>query len=257
MMELLKTKKKFNIVHVPYQGAAPAMQALLAGQVQATSMTLSVVLPFVKAGKLKCLVVTGDRRWDDLPDVPTITKSGFADSVNEYLPGVVRAGWNAAVDYRPHRQGGDRYLSGAGAQEVAARSRLRRHSGRAKIARRPGCARSANVGRHDSKCGHSIALMMAGMPRLPSFRPWEKLMPQPYRCADLSRFERVGSALSANREPNRLDAAMLAKRQPAPRRGSNLHCGPDSWTGELAGVDVAVGSNAAQLLAAGRPFVRC
>jgi len=83
MMELLKTKKKFNIVHVPYHGAAPAVQALLAGQVQATSMTLPVVLPFVKAGKLKCLVVTGDRRWADLPDVPTITEAGFADSVNE------------------------------------------------------------------------------------------------------------------------------------------------------------------------------
>lgn len=83
MMELLKTKKKFNIAHIPYPGAAPAVQALLAGQVQATSMTLSVVLPFVKAGKLKCLVVTGDRRWADFPDVPTIEEAGFADSVNQ------------------------------------------------------------------------------------------------------------------------------------------------------------------------------
>ncbi len=83
MMELLKTKKKFNILHIPYPGAAPAVQALLAGQVQATAMTLSVVLPFVKAGKLKCLVVTGDKRWADLPDVPTIAQAGFADSVNQ------------------------------------------------------------------------------------------------------------------------------------------------------------------------------
>jgi tripartite-type tricarboxylate transporter receptor subunit TctC len=83
MMELLKSKKKFDIVHIPYPGAAPAVQALLAGQVQATAMTLSVVLPFVKAGTLKVLVVTGDKRWPDLPDVPTIAEAGFADSVNQ------------------------------------------------------------------------------------------------------------------------------------------------------------------------------
>lgn len=82
LMELLKTKKRFDIVHIPYPSAAPALQTLLAGQVQPTSMTLLVVLPFVRAGKLKCVVVTGDRRWVDLPDVSTITEAGFADSVN-------------------------------------------------------------------------------------------------------------------------------------------------------------------------------
>ena len=83
MMELLKTKKRFDIVHIPYPGAAPAVQALLGGQVQATAMTLSVVLPFVNAGTIKVLVVTGEKRWPDLPDVPTIAEAGFSDSVNE------------------------------------------------------------------------------------------------------------------------------------------------------------------------------
>jgi tripartite-type tricarboxylate transporter receptor subunit TctC len=83
MMELMKTKKKSNLVHIPFPGAAPAIQALLAGQVQATAMTLSVVLPYINAGTIKALVVTGEQRWPDLPEVPTIAEAGFADSVNE------------------------------------------------------------------------------------------------------------------------------------------------------------------------------
>jgi tripartite-type tricarboxylate transporter receptor subunit TctC len=62
--------------HIPYKGGAPAMQDLLAGQVDATFMNINTGLPNIKAGKLRALAVTSTQRSPMLPDVPTMAELG-------------------------------------------------------------------------------------------------------------------------------------------------------------------------------------
>jgi tripartite-type tricarboxylate transporter receptor subunit TctC len=66
-----------NIVHVPYRGAAPATNDLVAGNVQMLSIAYGTVAPFVVAGKLRILAVAGPRRLPYLPDVPTAAEAGL------------------------------------------------------------------------------------------------------------------------------------------------------------------------------------
>ncbi|MEO7726895.1 MAG: tripartite tricarboxylate transporter substrate binding protein [Burkholderiales bacterium] len=67
-----------NIVHIPYKGSAPAITDLLGGQVQMTFDTVPVVLPQVRAGKLKALAVATPKRSSLAPDVPTMDEAGVA-----------------------------------------------------------------------------------------------------------------------------------------------------------------------------------
>jgi len=66
-----------QLLHVPYKGNAPSMQALIAGDVQFTTDNLSPLLPQIRSGKLRPLAVTSSKRWFQLPDVPTVTEAGF------------------------------------------------------------------------------------------------------------------------------------------------------------------------------------
>ncbi len=81
--ELLKIAGGVEITHVPFSGAAPAIQALLAGTTQMAVSALPAALPFVQSGELKALAVTGEHRWIDLPDVPTMIELGYKDFVAE------------------------------------------------------------------------------------------------------------------------------------------------------------------------------
>jgi tripartite-type tricarboxylate transporter receptor subunit TctC len=81
--ELLKIVGHVEITHVPFSGAAPAIQALLAGTTQMAVSALPAALPFVLSGELKALAVTGEHRWIDLPDVPTMIELGYKDFVAE------------------------------------------------------------------------------------------------------------------------------------------------------------------------------
>jgi tripartite-type tricarboxylate transporter receptor subunit TctC len=78
IMEYLENQAKVGLVHVPYKGAAPAIQDLLGGQVDAMFPSLTTALPYIKAGKLRALAVASPKRDPVLPDVPTVAEMGFA-----------------------------------------------------------------------------------------------------------------------------------------------------------------------------------
>jgi len=75
--ELFKLQAGINLQHVPYKGSAPAITALLAGEVQLASDTLTVLAPQIKAGKLKGLAITSHERSPLLPDLPTTAEAGY------------------------------------------------------------------------------------------------------------------------------------------------------------------------------------
>ena len=76
--ELLKIKANVNILHVPYPGAPPAIQAVLSGTVKFGVIALSAVYPQIKDGALQALAIMGNTRWHDLPDVPTSEDAGIS-----------------------------------------------------------------------------------------------------------------------------------------------------------------------------------
>jgi tripartite-type tricarboxylate transporter receptor subunit TctC len=80
--ELFKMMAGVDMVHVPYRGGAPALNDLLAGQVQVMFITPLVSIEHIKAGKLRGLAVTSEIRWQELPDIPTMGDSvpGFEAS---------------------------------------------------------------------------------------------------------------------------------------------------------------------------------
>lgn len=88
-MELLKKEGGLYIVHIPFNGAPPAAQAVAAGDVQAIMSNPTSLLPLIQAGKLRPLAVTGARRWSGDPALPTVAESGFA--------GFEAVAWNGIV----------------------------------------------------------------------------------------------------------------------------------------------------------------
>ena len=87
--ELFKLTAKIDIVHVPYRGAAPAVNDLLAQQVQMVFLDLPVLLPQIKAGKLKPIAVGAPQRVPSAPDVPTTAEAGMPNLLTENWYGMV------------------------------------------------------------------------------------------------------------------------------------------------------------------------
>ena len=75
--ELFKTEAKIDLVHVPYKGAAPALQDLIAGHVQMMFATASSVVPHIRDGKVRALGVDTLKRTAVLPEIPTIDELGI------------------------------------------------------------------------------------------------------------------------------------------------------------------------------------
>lgn len=73
---MFATMAGIELNHVPYKGSNQAMQDVLAGRVKVTFAGVPNVINQVRGGKLRALGVTGDKRWPDMPDVPTIAEAG-------------------------------------------------------------------------------------------------------------------------------------------------------------------------------------
>ena len=73
---MFATMAGIDLNHVPYKGSSQAMQDVLAGRVKVTFAGVPNVLNQVRGGRLLALGVTGDKRWPDLPEVPTIAEAG-------------------------------------------------------------------------------------------------------------------------------------------------------------------------------------
>jgi tripartite-type tricarboxylate transporter receptor subunit TctC len=87
MMELLQRKAGIRLVHIPYKGTPPAMQALVSGEVGAFNIGIGVARPHISNGKVLALAKTGQPSKETLPGVPALT-SLYPDA--EYIP------WQAA-----------------------------------------------------------------------------------------------------------------------------------------------------------------
>lgn len=75
--EMFKHAAGISLVHIPYRGAAPATTDMVAGVVPAGMLNVSVVVPFIKDGRLKALAYGGSKRSSELPDVPTFAQAGL------------------------------------------------------------------------------------------------------------------------------------------------------------------------------------
>ncbi|MGQ0655155.1 MAG: Bug family tripartite tricarboxylate transporter substrate binding protein [Betaproteobacteria bacterium] len=84
--EMLKVMSKADIVHVPYKGGGPALQALLGKQTVAAILTPVSALPHMKAGTIRALATTGSKRAALIPEVPTVAEQGYAgyEAINWY-----------------------------------------------------------------------------------------------------------------------------------------------------------------------------
>jgi tripartite-type tricarboxylate transporter receptor subunit TctC len=87
--ELFKLTAKIDIVHVPYRGAAPAINDLLGQQVQMTFLDLPVLLPHIKAGTLRPIALGARERAPTAPDVPTTAEVGMPDLLIENWYGMI------------------------------------------------------------------------------------------------------------------------------------------------------------------------
>ena len=75
--ELLKLQTKTDILHIPYKGSAPALTALMSGEVDMVFINVPAILQHVRSGRLRPLAAAGSKRSELLPDVPTLKESGI------------------------------------------------------------------------------------------------------------------------------------------------------------------------------------
>jgi tripartite-type tricarboxylate transporter receptor subunit TctC len=95
---LFATRAGIDVVYVPYKGSAASVTDLLSGQTQFTIDGLTGLFPLIQAGKVRPLAIARAQRWPELPDVPTLVESGFADFTVDAWTGVAApAGTPAAI----------------------------------------------------------------------------------------------------------------------------------------------------------------
>ena len=99
-MEMLKASAGFNMTHIPYTGAGPAVLALIGGHVDAVASGPSTVLQHIKSGKLRALAHWGDKPLQSLPDVPSLQQSGYTTQFAQWSALFAPAGTPEAIVQR-------------------------------------------------------------------------------------------------------------------------------------------------------------
>ena len=103
--ELFRAQAGIEIVHVPYRGAAPAIQDLMAGQIQFMFDSFPTSNPHIQAGSIRLIGVGGEKRSSLLPNVPTVAESGLAGyAAGTWFGLLAPAGTAAAVIQRLNRE---------------------------------------------------------------------------------------------------------------------------------------------------------
>jgi tripartite-type tricarboxylate transporter receptor subunit TctC len=87
--ELMKSMARLDIVHVPYNGSPPALNALASGDAAMLFAVPTAIAPLAQAGKVRMLAVSSARRWALMPELPTVAEAG--------LPGFEALAWNGVV----------------------------------------------------------------------------------------------------------------------------------------------------------------
>ncbi|MBI4191618.1 MAG: tripartite tricarboxylate transporter substrate binding protein, partial [Betaproteobacteria bacterium] len=87
--ELFKSMTGINVVHVPYKGAGPALIGFVAGEAGVGFWSVSAASQLVKAGRLRALATTGEKRSRSLPDLPTVAEAG--------VPGFEASTWTGVL----------------------------------------------------------------------------------------------------------------------------------------------------------------
>ncbi len=101
--ELFKSMAKVSLLHIPYRGGAPAMNDLLAGQIDMMFVQVPSALAQVKAGKVRAIAVGSDKRDPKMPDVPTVNESGVKGYNSDTWYGfVIPAGVPAPIAQKLH-----------------------------------------------------------------------------------------------------------------------------------------------------------
>jgi tripartite-type tricarboxylate transporter receptor subunit TctC len=84
-LEILRDASRVRIVHIPYRGNSPAVMAILSSEVDAGILSVSGMMPHVKAGKMTAIAMTSKQRSKALPDVPTVGELGMQNLEAEVL----------------------------------------------------------------------------------------------------------------------------------------------------------------------------
>jgi tripartite-type tricarboxylate transporter receptor subunit TctC len=87
--EMFKLEANVNILHVPYRGTAPMLNAILANEVQLIADPATTSLPYIQDGKIRAIAIAGDTRDPKLPDVPTVGEEGFPKLLSPFWLAVV------------------------------------------------------------------------------------------------------------------------------------------------------------------------
>ncbi len=86
--EVLKQRTGIQMQHIPFAGAGPATTAVLGGQVDLYTANIGSLMGVIDGGKVRAIAVTSDKRWGELPDVPTLDEAGVKDAVSDTFQGI-------------------------------------------------------------------------------------------------------------------------------------------------------------------------
>ena len=174
-LELLKARAGIDITHIPYKGSGPAIQDVMAGQVDMMFDTTVVAGPHIESGKLRALAVSSAKRVPSLPNVPTVAESG--------VPGYEVVSWQAifapaGTPKRDRRPPAQRDRQDPARARDAGAARQARHAGRRhddRAVRRLPEGRGREVGGGDQEREHQarVSLRRRTVPanRAPHARP--------------------------------------------------------------------------------------